>query len=127
MEIDPRELSLAIDFLAVDSHDLELGAQQGEDAEVRRPLHPGLEEERAVLIEEPLAGAARFVTGQRRPIPFNIAGTPGRGEGRLDDPGRRGGPEEAVEIREGFHHPRSGQRAADLLRDPKAEGAMVDL
>src|SRR3954453_5603424 len=121
MEIDPRELSLAIDFLAVDAHDPQLGARKGGDAEVPRPLHPGLEEEGAVMIEEPFDGTARFVIAQCRAASLNAfpnkPGAPGRGERRLDDPGRRGGPEEAVKLRERLHHPGAGQGAADLLRD----------
>src|SRR5436305_93474 len=99
MEIDLRELPLAIDFLTVDAHDPQLGAQQRGDAEVRRALHPGLEEERTVMIEQPFDSAARFAIGQRRAVPLYVAGTPGSGERGLENPGRRRFPEDAVELR----------------------------
>src|SRR4051794_1997306 len=101
MEVDSRELPLAIDFLTVDTHDLEMiRTEERRDAEVRRPLHPGLEEERTMKIEQPIDGAARFGIGEGRAAPFDAfpdeSGAARSGEGRLDDPGRRRFAEDAV-------------------------------
>src|SRR6185369_16029956 len=98
MEIDLRELSFAIDFLAVDTHDPQLGAQQGGDAEVRRAVHPGLEEEGTVALEQPLDGPPCFGIGEVR-APLDIAGAARGGEGSLDDPGRRSFAEDAIKVR----------------------------
>ncbi len=127
MEVDPLELPLAVDPLAMDAHDFQaIRTEQRGDAEVLRPLHPGLEEERTVDLEEPLHGPARLGIGEGRTVPFYVPEAAGGGERGLDDPGRRGGPEDAVELREGLHHPGSGQGVADLLRHLETEGPMVD-
>ena len=128
MEIDPRELPFAVHPLAMDAHDPQLGwPEQGGDAEVLRAVHPGLEEEGAVVLEEPLHGPARLGIGQSAgPFLSIYRERPEAESGALTTQAggavRRG----AVELREGFHHPGSGKSAADLLRDLKAEGAMMD-
>ena len=87
LEVDPRELAFGVHPLAVDAHDAQSrSGEEGRDAEVGRAVHPRLEEEGAVAVEEALQGPPGFGIGDLRPRPFYIALAAGGGEGRLQHP-----------------------------------------
>ena len=131
--IDPGELPLAVDLLAVDADDAQLGrGEEGGAAVVRDAVQPGLEEERPVLLEQALDRPPRFLVFEarvrERSVLGDVAVTARGREGGLDHPARRGGTggEDAVELRRRLHHPGSRQRATQRLGDAQVEGAVVD-